>query len=150
MPIGIYPRKTLKDRFWAKVQKTDTCWLWQGYIHPITGYGMIQINKIPHLVHRVAYELTYGETLPCGHIIEIDHLCRKKLCVNPTHLELVTHRENTLRGIGITAQFARVTHCPKGHPYDLFNTYHRPDGGRDCKLCQHERVIAYRYKGAEI
>lgn len=140
---GIYPRKSLVERFWAKVLKTDSCWIWQGYKNPITGYGTIEINKKPHLVHRISYELFNNIKLPNGHEVEINHICRNRLCVNPTHLELVTHRENTLKGIGITALHAITTHCPKGHPYNELNTYHRPDGGRDCKICSRERSKKY-------
>jgi hypothetical protein len=62
-----------------------------------------------------------GRTVPPG--MEIDHLCRKRHCVNPKHLDIVTRRENTLRGEGLPAQRARRTACPKGHPYDEANTY---------------------------
>lgn len=83
--------------------------------------------------------LDHNIDLPQGHNLEIDHICRNRGCVNPSHLRLITHRENTLCGIGITARNATVTHCPQGHPYDLFNTYHRPDGGRECKICMRIR-----------
>jgi hypothetical protein len=144
MPIGIYPRKSLTERFWAKVIKTDSCWLWQGYRHKVTGYGQIQINGRPELVHILSYKLA-GRNIPNG--MELDHLCRNRICVNPDHLEPVTHRDNVLRGINACAKNARVIHCPKGHPYDLLNTYHRPDGGRDCKICQKERSRIYKSKG---
>lgn len=136
---GHYPRKPLKERFWQKVLKTDGCWLWQGFCNKVSGYGQIQADGIPHFVHRLSYEWAYGVSLPLGHSLEIDHLCRNRLCVKPSHLELVTHRENTLRGIGITAKHAKATVCPQGHIYDLFNTYYRPGGGRDCKMCLKER-----------
>ena len=141
MPPGIYPRKSLEERFWAKVIKTDSCWLWQGYCNKVTGYGQIEINGSPKLVHILSYELTRG-TIPEG--MELDHLCRNRICVNPAHLEPVPHRENVLRGINACARNSRVTHCPKGHPYDLLNTYRRPDGGRDCKMCQRERTRIYK------
>jgi hypothetical protein len=136
----------LSERFWAKVEKTNNCWMWKGAIFKRTGYGQANKNGKSIAAHRLAYELTYGITLPDGHIVEIDHLCRNRLCVNPKHLELVSHRENTLRGIGLTAKYAKATHCSRGHIYNEINTYHRPDGGRDCKLCMKIRGESYRLK----
>lgn len=136
MPPGIYPRKTLEERFWSKVKKTDGCWIWQGHVNKKTHYGMIQVNHAPKLVHVISFEWSNG-SIPEG--MEIDHLCRNRICVNPDHLEAVKHRDNVLRGINACATNAKVTHCPQGHPYDLFNTYYRPDGGRDCKLCRVRR-----------
>ena len=134
---------TLEDRFWAKVQKTETCWIWQGCWSKQTGYGKVQINHKPKLVHVLSFEWAKG-ILPEG--TEIDHLCRNRRCVNPEHLEAVNHRDNVLRGINACASNAKVTHCPQGHPYDLFNTYRRPDGGRDCRICRDKRSLAYKQK----
>jgi len=141
MPTGIYQRPPLEVRFWRKVEKTETCWNWCGSTNKVTGYGQIQINGRPELVHAVSYKLA-GKIIPEG--LELDHICRNRVCVNPKHLQPVTHRDNVLRGINICATKAKVTHCPQGHPYDLFNTYHRPDGGRDCKICQQERTRIYK------
>lgn len=78
--------------------------------------------------HRVAYEEIMG---PVPEGLELDHLCRTRSCVNPSHLEPVTHRENMNRGDVATR---RKTHCPKGHPYDEENTgiY---NGYRNCRAC---------------
>ncbi|KKN27705.1 hypothetical protein LCGC14_0861810 [marine sediment metagenome] len=138
---GIYPRIPFVDRFWAKVKKTDSCWNWCGSINKVTGYGQIQIDGKLELVHVAAYKLT-GSLIPEGR--ELDHLCRNRACVNPDHLEPVTHRENVLRGINVCATNAKATHCPRGHPYDSTNTYRRPDGGRDCKICQRVRANNFR------
>lgn len=81
--------------------------------------------------HRFAYELHKGP-IPKG--LEIDHLCRNTLCVNPNHLEAVTHRENVRRGTSPTARNAMKSECKRGHPLDEKNTY--LDGtGRKCKKC---------------
>jgi hypothetical protein len=66
----------------------------------------------------------------------IDHLCRNRKCVNPFHLEAVTLKENILRGAGTGAEFARRTHCNKGHEFSEENTIIRSDGGRRCKTCR--------------
>ncbi len=133
MPRGIYlrKRKPAVERFWRKVKKLESgCWEWQGSL--TNGYGCFRDSKRSILTHRFAYELLV-RVIPDG--LTIDHLCRNRACVNPDHLEVVTNRENVLRGIGITALHASVTHCPKGHPYDLFNTYYNPKGARLCRMC---------------
>jgi hypothetical protein len=71
---------------------------------------------------------------------QLDHLCRNPQCVNPKHLDLVSHRENVLRGIGFYAINARKTHCPQGHPYTPENTIvelypSSPKSGRRCLIC---------------
>ena len=138
------PRGSLADRTWAKVDKNGPvptlrpdlgpCWIWTGKKDK-KGYGWIRIGgagtpKAP--AHRVTYELTAGE-IPSG--LELDHLCRVHDCVNPTHLEPVTHQENMLRGETFAAANAQKTHCPKGHPYDEQNTRVRSNGKRSCRTC---------------
>ena len=87
----------ISARFWAKVDKTETCWLWTG--GQSAGYGRFGFKGRPNLgAHRFAYELLVGP-IPPG--LDLDHLCRVRNCVNPDHLEPVTRRENLLlRGGG--------------------------------------------------
>lgn len=75
------------DKFWNKVNKTPTCWLWTGAT--IKGYGAF--GRPTALAHRVAYEMAYGP-IPTGK--HIRHICDVKNCVNPEHLLLGTHTEN--------------------------------------------------------
>jgi HNH endonuclease len=79
-------------RFWTKVDKTDKCWNWKGCLR--NGYGLVKMKGKMRQASRVAFELVKGE-IPDG--LEIDHICQNTLCVNPDHLEAVTHRENVRR-----------------------------------------------------
>ncbi len=103
-----YPDHSPGVRFWRKFVTSDTgCWLWTG---PLTrkGYGRFKVADKPIQAHRWAYAYLRGP-IPEG--LTIDHLCRMRHCVNPRHMEVVTSRENTLRGFGVAAQYARRAHC---------------------------------------
>jgi hypothetical protein len=95
------------------------------------GYGVFYIGHKPHRAHRVSYELERGP-IPPG--LEIDHLCRNPSCINPAHLEAVSSRENTLRGVSPPAVNVKKTTCKRGHSFDYF-----PRGERQCKKCQADR-----------
>jgi len=131
-------------RFWAKVNKIPNgCWEWMAGFAG-NGYGSFYLNGKRVKAHRFAYEVLVG-IIPDG--LEIDHLCRNSKCVNPDHLELVTHSENVRRGLapntGRQYQESK-THCPKGHPYDETNIYFRTDRpGRECRLCRREAIRRY-------
>jgi hypothetical protein len=127
-------------RFWSKVnRKSDSeCWEWTGYL--VKGYGQFDLNGKPVYAHRLSYQLLLGPIL-AGR--ELDHLCRNSKCVNPNHLEVVTSKENTLRGVGISAQNARKTHCVHGHLFDDLNTCIRKgthEGARSCRICNRIRT----------
>src|SRR5262245_45334688 len=106
----------LPSTFWSKVQVSESgCWLWSGAAmkrgRPDRSYGFAYdpSRKRTKLAHRVAYLTLVG---PAD---SLDHLCRQPRCVTPAHLEPVTQRENTLRGVGISAHNAAKTHCKRGH-----------------------------------
>jgi hypothetical protein len=134
-------RATTLDRFWAKVDKSAECWVWTGKLRA-DGYGNFWDgeNKRMMRVHRFAYLAEIGD-IPDG--LQLDHLCRNRACVNPAHLEPVSARENTLRGVGLTAQNAVKTHCPRNHPLTGDNLFLVP-AGRSCRECRREAVRRWR------
>ncbi len=111
------------------------CWLWTGDRYE-NGYGRGWIGKgLSRQAHRAVYLVLVGQ-VPEG--LVLDHLCRTKLCVNPRHLDVVTHRENILRGEGIAAINAVKTHCVHGHEFDEENTRWTRQGWRYCQRCRVE------------
>jgi hypothetical protein len=77
-------------RFWSQVDKTGTCWNWTGCTTR-DGYGKIRYGGRAAGVHRVSYEMS-GEVIPEG--MDVDHICRNRVCVRPDHLRLATRKEN--------------------------------------------------------
>jgi hypothetical protein len=112
----------------------DGCVLWTGYTDP-QGYGRLS----GYGAHRIAWVQKNG---PVPEGMELDHLCRNRACVNPDHMEPVTHAENMRRSAP-----AVKARCINGHPYDEKNTYGRParcGSKRDCRTCGAERARRYR------
>lgn len=127
---------TTREKLEARTLQDDQgCYVWQGG-KTRNGYGTVRHEGKTYYVHRLAYEITYG-VIPKG--LQIDHLCRNRLCWKPEHLEAVTQRENLLRGNTITAKNAAATSCAKGHPYDNENTIRLKNGHRVCRTCKRQR-----------
>jgi hypothetical protein len=147
---GGFPKLTLEGRFWSKVVKNGPvpgrkpelgpCWVWQGRPKR-EGYGQFSVSGEQVYAHRFSYELLV-KPIPDG--LQIDHLCRNRICVNPEHLEPVPSRINTLRGDNprLTSERGRAkTHCKHGHPFNEANTYWYK-GRRHCKACADVRQKA--------
>ncbi|MDX3245832.1 HNH endonuclease signature motif containing protein [Streptomyces sp. ME18-1-4] len=135
-------------RFKRKLRvQPNECWHLDGYIRK-DGYSDITVKGVHQLGHRVSYEHFVGP-IPEG--LEIDHLCHSddttcgggfecmhRRCVNPEHLEPVTHRVNSLRGRGEWAKNSAKTHCLRSHEFTAENTYVDPNGNRECRTCRKE------------
>lgn len=124
----------LPPRFWSKVQvDASGCWLWTAQ-RSRSGYaGFFLHGRGASRAHRVAFELLV-QAIPQG--LTLDHLCRVRHCVNPAHLEVVTQKENTLRGETGPAINARKTHCYRGHLFSAENTRFTTKGHRSCRACR--------------
>ena len=122
------------------IKKVKGCWEWQGSKNG-GGYGVLERNNKRLAAHRFFYENIVGK-IPTG--LEIDHLCRNRKCVNPKHLEPVTHSENVRRGCLAHPK----KHCKKKHPYVTGNIYiikgRKGFTYKRCKKCQLENQRTYR------
>ncbi len=122
------------DKFWNLVHKNpgDGCWVWLGAWDRQYGYGKYTVADLSRpcgtrsaTPHKYAWEEAMGRSVTPG--MELDHTCRVKLCVRPSHLEEVTHIVNKKR--------ARLRFCKRGHPQTPENRYHYGKGLERCKLC---------------
>ena len=102
-------RLTLDEKMTLLIDKdrSDGCWLWRGKCLA-SGYGYLSVEGQTTFAHRVSYEYHVGP-IPEG--LHIDHLCRVRNCVNPEHLEPVTHKENHRRGMRATASGSNAIPC---------------------------------------
>lgn len=128
-------RETAEQRFYRKLpadRTPDGCWIWQGATYGPqkdieTRYGRIYVSpSLRHMpAHRFSYELFVGP-IPEG--LQLDHLCRRRRCVNPAHLEPVTAQENIRRYTRL------LTHCKNDHALDGMSNR----GWRFCTICARE------------
>jgi hypothetical protein len=140
------------ERFWARINfrggrpylldplsnltaDAGECWKYRdGDL--VGGYASFKVYGIQHPAHRIAYQ-DFGNKIPDG--LEIDHLCRTTSCMNPDHMEPVTHQENVRRGL-----IGNKTACKNGHPFTAATTRVEMRKGkpvRICRLCRNEYYL---------
>src|SRR5262245_1631802 len=102
-----------------EVDRVFGCWIWRGKVNG-KGYGP----------HRERWIRHYGIELPPG--IQLEHICRRRRCLYPRHLDPITAHENMTR---IAPRNRVPSHCPEGHRLLAENTMRTPEGGVVCRLC---------------
>lgn len=133
-------------RFWASVQKSDSCWTWTGRRYP-GGYGEFSVKHVNYRAHRVSWMLNVGP-IPDG--LLVCHHCDNRLCVRPDHLFLGTDKDNQTDAIR-KGRHARgrlspegIPLCMRGHLLTPGTFYVTSKGNRLCKKCQREYQKRWR------
>lgn len=141
-PTGILQAPLSRvELFCSKVKVTESCWLYEGYVNP-GGYGQFAIKGSSRRAHRIMWELVGRKVDPT---LQLDHLCRVRNCVNPDHLEQVTGKVNSLRGLTVTAENFNKSYCIHGHPFTPKNMVKGITRSyeRRCRTCQNRMSRTY-------
>lgn len=128
--------------FWARADRSNPtgCWPWLAG-KTGAGYGAFWLDGHQRLAHRLAWSLS-GRTIDPEQVL--DHICRNRACVNPSHLRQVSQRSNAVENsVSRSALNANKTHCNRGHLFDDTNTgsHH---GARYCRTCYRAGARAYK------
>lgn len=136
-------RKPEEDRFWEKVKKIPNgCWEWTADLS-YAGYGIFVVKYDKNnpttsrskRAYRYLWEKTYG-SVPDGKLL--DHICKNRACVKPTHLRAVSHYENAvLYSNSPVARRAKSVSCPNGHKYttETLSLHYRPNLKKHIRTC---------------
>ena len=124
------------ERFWGNVKKTSSCWLWTGYKEK-DGYGRFRVGRGKRMrAHRFSWLYLRGD-IPENKII--CHKCDNPICVNPDHLFVGTHKENTTdmfnKGRWVRPKNHFITCCINGHERNSDNIYKDKGGRNRCRPC---------------
>lgn len=135
----------LRERIFARVsmEPNTGCWIWLNAA--MFGYGITSYRGRCVRAHRLSYLLFKGKI---GEQFVLDHLCRVRCCVNPDHLEIVSTRENLMRGESFSAINFKKTHCCNGHPLSEKNLRFLKgrNPNRICWICARAREKSRRQK----
>jgi hypothetical protein len=137
MPRKAMPVGARFARHYAVNSQTQ-CWEWTG-AKDKAGYALFNVThdgKPVARAHRFSFLLANGYLPEAGR--DIDHKCNVRHCVNPDHLQDVTHAEN------MENRSQNQTRCARGHEFDEQNTAVNSRGDRVCKKCQYLRVKEWR------
>lgn len=137
-----HPSQRFHDKY--QVDPESGCWEWTAHRSP-EGYGTIGWTREPGdtvsvYAHRLSYEMHHGP-IPAG--LVVDHMCNNRGCVNPDHLQAITHRANCLRSTSPATRRYWLGVCIRGHDMtDPANVYIRKDTGRrQCRACMRIRAL---------
>ena len=140
MAAALYPR--IMSR--TKVDPDTGCIVHLSGVNPVTGYSSIGVSIDRRAIRLYAHRVTWTHMrgpIPDGYTI--DHLCRRRDCVNVDHLRAVTHRVNVLASNAAGAVNARRTHCKAGHALVPIS-----GGRRGCPECR--RAAARSRRGRTL
>ena len=138
----------LIERFDKKYipEPNSGCWLWLGGVHFTRGggpYGAIGNERgfkpVMLSAHRAAYQLYKGD-IPVN--FDVDHTCQNTLCVNPEHLQAITHQNHAQ----LTWNRIKKGECKRGHKMTASNTWVGKTGAKQCRLCNNARAREIRAK----
>ena len=113
------------------------CWVYRGYVHP-SGYALVSYRGQQKRLHKLMYVLRHGVDVPPSW--DVCHTCDIRNCINPLHL-FAGHRMLNMQDMKAKGRCSKqkITHCPKGHPYEGDNLMLLPNGWRHCRTCHNER-----------
>lgn len=125
------PLISIPSRIWKNIHKTESCWIWDGS-GTMQGYGQVMVNRKRWLIHRYMYEAYKGPILDG---LTIHHKCENKSCCRPSHLEAITHTDNTRYGAGWIKRDGQWF-CKRDHLIDSDFYYGNTTKNLICAKCK--------------